>query len=129
MPVIKEADLHQQVVTYLNIAYPGTLYRTDFAAGVKMTIGQAVRHKKLQKCKAWPDLFICERRGGYGGLFIEIKRSKDEVYLKSGAFKQDKHIQEQQEILVQLRLRQYAAFFGCGFDSIKVIIDNYLNGW
>src|SRR5678815_952348 len=97
MPVIKEADLLRQVTDYLKIAHPSALYRVDYGAGLKMSISQAVYQKRIQKCKAYPDLFIAERRGGYGGLFIEIKRSKDEVYLKSGAFKNDKHIQEQQE--------------------------------
>ena len=124
--MIKEASLHQQVVDYLKWQYPNVLFRTDFAAGIKMTIGQAVKHKKMQKCKAWPDLFIAERKGVYGGLFIEIKRDKSEVYLKSGAFKSDSHIYEQREILHQLLGCGYAAFFGCGFDNIKIIIDNYL---
>ena len=124
--ITKEASLHQQVVDYLKWQYPNVLFRIDFAAGIKMTIGQAVKHKHLQKCKAWPDLFIAERRGAYAGLFIEIKRDKSEVYLKSGAFKNDAHIQEQQDTLLKLRASGYAAFFGCGFDDIQIIIHEYL---
>ena len=121
-----EASLHQQVVNYLKWQYPNVLFRTDFAAGIKMTIGQAVKHKKLQKCKAWPDLFIAEKHGNYNGLFIEIKKAKEDIYLKSGAFKNDVHINEQREMLEELRKRGYAAFFGCGFESIIVIINEYL---
>lgn len=58
----KEAILHQQVCQYLRMQYPDVIFRTDFAAGVKMTMGQAVRHKKLQSGKAYPDLFIAEPR-------------------------------------------------------------------
>ena len=121
-----EASLHQQVVNYLKWQYPNVLFRTDFAAGIKMTIGQAVKHKKLQKCKAWPDLFIAARFGGYSGLFIEIKKDRSEVYLKSGVLKNDAHILEQYEMLTGLHIRGYYAVFGCGFEDIKNIIDNYL---
>ncbi len=121
-----EQNLHQQVVDYLKYQYPKVLFRTDFGAGIKMTIGQAVKHKKLQKCKAWPDLFIAAPRFEYKGLFIEIKKDKSEVYLKSGAFKNTPHILEQNDILTELRSLGYAAFFGCGFDNIQIIIDNYL---
>jgi hypothetical protein len=126
MKIIKESSLHQQVVDYLKYQYPKVLFRTDFAAGIKMTIGQAVKHKKLQKCKAWPDLFIAAPNDKYYGLFIEIKKDIDEVYLKSGKIKNDAHINEQWLLLTQLNLLGYAAYFGCGFDNIKMIIDNYL---
>src|SRR6187549_1259498 len=112
--VTSEADLHLQVTNYLRIAYPNVLWRTDFAAGIKMTIGQAVRHKKLQKCKAWPDLFITAPKDKYHGLFIEIKKSRSEVFNKWGQYKKDVHIQEQAEILRHLENIGYIAEFGCG---------------
>ena len=124
--MIKEASLHQQVVDYLKWQYPNVLFRTDFAAGIKMTIGQAVKHKKLQKCKAWPDLFIAASRNKYHGLFIEIKKSNSDVFTKWGQYKTNPHIQEQAEVLRYLDNLGYAAYFGCGFDDIKTIIDNYL---
>ena len=124
-PVIKESNLHQQVVDYLKYQYPKVLFRTDFAAGIKMTIGQAVKHKKLQKCKAWPDLFIAHPKNKYAGLFIEIKKSRSEVFNKWGQYKKDTHIQEQAEILRHLENMSYIAEFGCGFEDIKSIIDNY----
>lgn len=124
--VAKESSLHQQVVDYLKYQYPKIIFRTDFAAGIKMTIGQAVKHRKIQKCKAWPDLFICAPRGGYYGLFIELKKSFDEIYLKSGQYKKDEHIMQQLKIIEQLNGLGYAAVFGCGFEHTKDIIDNYL---
>src|SRR6185503_7433445 len=101
--IIKESTLHQQVVDYLKYQYPKVLFRTDFAAGIKMTIGQAVKHKKIQKCKAWHD------------LFIEIKKDVREVLLKDGGLRKDEHIQEQAEILRQLSLKGFKAVFGGGF--------------
>lgn len=122
-----ETILHQQVVDYIKYQYPKVLFRTDFAAGIKMTIGQAVRHKKLQKCKAWPDIFIAMPNDKYNGLFIEIKPSTHQVFLKSGLLKKDDHIQEQAEVLYSLQAVGYASYFGCGFEDIKKIIDNYLS--
>jgi len=124
--ITKEASLHQQVVDYLKWQYPNVLFRTDFAAGIKMTIGQAVKHKQLQKCKAWPDLFIAARKENYCGLFIEIKKGWSEILLKSGKYKNNPHINEQKQMLQQLSDCGYNAVFGCGFDDIKLIIDNYL---
>jgi len=123
---MKEQDLHQQIVDYIKYQYPKVLFRTDFAAGIKMTIGQAVRHKKLQKCDKWPDLFIAQGNVFSNGLFIELKRSREEVFLKSGLFKKNKHIQEQKNMLCELEAKGYTAVFGCGFHDTKDIIDRYL---
>jgi hypothetical protein len=124
---ISEKSLHQQVVDYLKYQYPSVYFRTDFAAGIKMTIGQALKHKKLQKCKAWPDIFIPKKSHGYAGLFIEIKKDISEVFLKDGiTLKRDEHIKEQYMILRQLQAEGYKAVFGCGFDHCRGIIDEYL---
>lgn len=124
--IINESTLHQQVVNYIKYQYPKVLFRTDFAAGIKMTMGQAVKHKKLQKCKAWPDLFIAKRSCGYAGLFIEFKKDIDEVYTKKLLFK-NPHVKEQAEILTQLHELGYVSCFAFGFDSAKNLIDSYLN--
>jgi hypothetical protein len=124
---ISESSLHQQVVDYLKWQHPDVLWRTDFAAGIKMNIGQAVKHKRLQKCRAWPDIFIAKKSNGYGGLFIEIKKNYDEVYLKDGiTLRKDDHVHEQDKILNLLRQENYQASFGCGFQHIKFLIDSYL---
>lgn len=57
---MKEANVHYQVAQYLKHQYPQIIFRTDFAAGIKMTMGQAVKHKGLQSGKAYPDLFIAQ---------------------------------------------------------------------
>lgn len=122
--VSKEAILHQQVVDYLKLQYPDVIFRTDFASGIKMTMGQAVKHKRLQKSRAYPDLFIAEPRQGRSGLFIELKAVTP--YKATGELKTDKHLQEQDEMLKTLRNKGYRAGFAVGFDQAKSIIDNYL---
>lgn len=120
-----ESVLHQQVVDYIKYQYPKVLFRTDFAAGIKMTIGQAVKHKKIQKCKSWPDIFIAAPRGNYAGLFIELKTDVYQVITKKGDIKKG-HIQHQLDVLEQLYTEGYAATFAYGFDMAKRVIDNYL---
>ena len=41
--------------------------------GVKLTIGQAVKAKKQGMKKGFPDIQLPVPRGGYHGLFIELK--------------------------------------------------------
>jgi len=125
---MKEQSLHQQIVDYIKYQYPKVLFRTDFAAGIKMSIGQAIKHKKLQKCKAWPDLFIAEPIGDFKGLFIELKIREREVFLKDGRLVRSSHIEQQLSVLIELQYKGYYSIFGFGFDHTKKVIDNYLNG-
>lgn len=121
---LSEASLHQQVVDYIKYQYPKVLFRTDFAAGIKMTIGQAVKHKKLQKCDKWPDIFIAKPAGAHSGLFLELKTDPN-LFNKKFEYK-TKHLKEQAEVLDQLNRTGYLAFFACGFEDAKNKIDRYL---
>ena len=138
-----EAELQQQVADYLRLQYPDVLFHSDFGSGTKLTIGQAIRQKRLNGGKrAWPDMFIAEPKTvkigetkwedidqDYHGLFIELK--KEGVRLvkvrKPDEWASD-HIAEQAETLRALRGRGYMAEFAVGFDEAKKIIDNYLGG-
>lgn len=122
-----EAVLHQQVTDYLKLQYPRALFRTDFAAGMKLSMGQAVRQKRLQSCRAWPDIFIAEPRGGQMGLFLELKKAGTRITLKDGSLTADRHIREQHEVLTWLNDRGYRAVFAVGFDQAVAEIDAYLN--
>jgi hypothetical protein len=123
--ITKESSLHQQVVDYLKYQYPKVLFRTDFAAGIKMTIGQAVKHKKLQKCDKWPDMFIAKPMGDYAGLFLELKKDYLSIYNKKHELK-NVHVKDQAKVLEQLNDYGYMALFAVGFDEAKMKIDNYL---
>lgn len=121
-----EALVHERVCDYLRYQYPSVLFRTDYAAGLKLTMGQAIRHKRLQAVRAWPDLQVCEPRGKYHGLFLELKREGATVRLKNGSLSSNPHIVEQAAILRDLRSRGYYADFGIGFIHAKQLIDWYL---
>ena len=130
MPVKKfnsEEMLHLQVADYLRYFYPHALFHSDFGSGIKLTMGQAVRQKRLNGGRrAWPDLFIADDGGRKAlGLFIELKRDGERIYKKDGSPASD-HIAEQQAVGIELMKRGYKFEFGVGFEATKKIIDNYL---
>lgn len=121
-----EESLQMQVATYLKVKHPDIIFRSDFAAGIKMTMGQAVKHRRMQHSRAFPDLTIFHGNHEYRGLFLELKKSYDQVYRKDGTIREDEHVKEQAEMLSKLQLRGYKAVFACGFDEAINIIENYL---
>jgi hypothetical protein len=120
----KEDSLAQQVATYLNTQYPKVIYHFDTGSGGRTTIGLAMRNKRLNKWRGYPDLFICECKGLYGGLFIELKA--ESIFKKDGELKKNAHIEEQRDVLNNLMSKGYYAMFGVGFEDCKRIIDEYL---
>jgi hypothetical protein len=122
--ITAEGRLHEQVCDYLRLRYKSVIFRTDFAAGIKMTMGQAVRHKRLQSERAYPDLFIAEPRNGFAGLFLELKATN--IYKKNGNLKSDPHLQAQEQMLIRLRNKGYFTGFAIGFDHAKRLIDVYM---
>ena len=134
-----EHSLYEQIARYLQLQYPNIIYRFDIAADLKLTPGQAAKHKRLHPKRGYPDLFIAEPStniwnnpvrewGLHFGLYIEIKTESNSPYKKDGTFKKDKHLEEQAEMLENLRASGYRAEFGVGFDECKQIIDEYLRG-
>ena len=124
-----EHDLYGLIADYIKVRYPNVIYRFDLAADLKLTIGQARKHKRLQKYRGYPDLFIAEptyHKGEYSGLYLELKKEGTRIFKKDGTLVADEHIREQFDMLAELRNRRYAAEFACGFDEAKKIIDEYL---
>ena len=121
-----EHDIYLQIAQYLRLRYPNVIYRYDLAADLKLSIGQAKKHKALQHYRGYPDLFIAEPRGKYHGLFIEIKKDGTRIFTNKGPLVADAHIREQFDMLADLRQRGYQAQFAIGFDNAKQLIDEYL---
>lgn len=121
-----EENLHLKICDYLRKNYPDVLFRTDFSSGMKMSPGQAVKHKKFQKSRAWPDLFIAESNTLASGLFLEIKAENVIVFKKNGEIRQNKHLIEQDKMLKELRSKGYRARFVIGYDKAILEIQQYL---
>ena len=122
----KEENLHLRVCDYLRKNYPNVLFRTDFSSGMKMTPGQAAKHKKFQKSRAWPDLFIAESNNFASGLFLEIKAENVIVFKKNGEIRQNKHLIEQDKMLKELSKKGYHARFVIGYEQAIFEIQQYL---
>lgn len=126
MPVkSKEKNLQLAVCKFLKLQYPQVIFRSDLG-GIKLTMGQAVQVKAIQHSRAFPDLFIAEPKNGFSGLFLELKRTGERVWLKNGSLSTDEHIQEQNKMLKNLRQRGYRAEFAIGIDDAINQINNYL---
>lgn len=137
---MREIDLQQQVADYIRLQYPNVIFHSDFGSGIKLTMGQAIKQKRLNGGRrSWPDMFIAETIIGkivhsdgsydaYSGLFVELKREGTRIYKKDGKLVADEHIREQFDMLHDLRARGYAAEFACGFDEAKKLIDDYMKG-
>lgn len=127
-----EHEMYMQIADYMRYQYPKVIYRFDLAADLKLSIGQAKKHKRLQGRRGYPDLFIAEPKVDlidmikYSGLFLELKRPDVKIYKKNGELVANEHIREQAALLNELRNRCYIAEFACGFDEAKKIIDEYL---
>lgn len=136
-----EHNLYEQLARYLQLQYPNVIYRFDVGADLKLTPGQAAKHKRLHPERGYPDLYIAESSenvnskdwngivrewGFYFGLYLEIKTESNSPYKKDGTLKKDQHLEEQARMLEKLRARGYKAEFGVGFEGCKKIIDEYL---
>lgn len=124
--VQSENSVHYQVAQYLKIQYPTVYFHTD-SSGELRTEAQRFWFAKLNKGFHWPDLFVAHPVGSRCGLFLELKRSTEDLYNKNGTFKNE-HVISQNGVLQHLRGLNYAAYFACGFTEAKELIDNYLSG-
>ena len=127
-----EHQMYEAIAHYLQMKYPDVLYRFDLAADLKLTMGQARKHKMLHPRRGYPDLFIAQPThlaGGetYHGLFIEIKKDGTRLKKRNGEWASD-HIAEQANMLKLLAIRGYKADFAVGLDEAMKMIDYYLGG-
>jgi hypothetical protein len=58
---MREIDLQQQVADYIRLKYPSVIFHSDFGSGIKLTMGQAIKQKRLNGGRrSWPDMFLAE---------------------------------------------------------------------
>lgn len=120
-----EYSLQVAVCNWLDLQHPNVLYMSDTVASLKLTMGQAMRNKKIQKDGfKTPDLIIFEPRGGYFGLFIELKVKSP--FKQNGELLKSDHLEGQQKTINDLIERGYYATFATGFDEAIEIIKKYM---
>ena len=120
-----EYDVYKALSRYIKAQYPNVLFHYDMA-GYALSKAAAGKNKEIQKRRGFPDFQILEPRGGFHGLFLEIKKEGVRIFDKN---KQpaDEHIKEQKLWLDNLQLRGYDAKFVLGFDMAKTMVDDYLS--
>lgn len=123
-----EAELRRMLARWLQYQYPNVIYRFDLAADLKLTMGQARKHKELHPKRGYPDLFIAEPRGKYHGMYVELKADGNSPYKRNGELKKSEHLQEQSDFIHSLKQRDYFAVFATGFDEATTLISQYLKG-
>jgi hypothetical protein len=126
-------EYHIQValVQWLHVQYPKMLF-TISPSGMKLNIGQAVKLKRMGYRAGTPDLAILEPRGGFHGLFIELKTedgvlqpNQEELFIELKT--EDGVLQpNQKEFLRELIDRKYHATICFGFDEAQRTIINYM---
>ncbi|MBD5128452.1 MAG: VRR-NUC domain-containing protein [Ruminococcaceae bacterium] len=96
--------------------YPELMSLFHIPNGGKRDAREAARFKRMGVKPGVPDLFLPVPRGGFHGLFIELKAPKG------------KPTDNQAKWLSVLEARGYAACICFGFDEARRDIINYLEG-
>jgi len=119
-----EERLQTVISNYIKLQYPYVIFTAE-KSGLKLSIGQAVKAKNQRNpSRGLPDVLILQPNKHYKGLFLEVK--KETPYLKSGKLSNNKHIQEQNEVLKRLNSLGYLALFVWSYEMAKVILDSYM---
>jgi hypothetical protein len=109
-----EAHLQAAVIRYIKLKYSGARYCASLGGQYQKS------HKQNKKATATgyvagvPDLQIMEARGGYFGLFLELKLNKTRRASPA-----------QTAWLMDLNIRGYKAALVTGFDECIDTIDGY----
>lgn len=114
------------VSTYLKMQYPDVIFTSE-SSGIRLTMGQAVKAKKMRSESGLPDMIILEPKGQYKGLCLELKKEGTKVFQQNGK-PYAGHIAEQHATLLRLQNKGYCAQFAVGFDDAKQTIDLYMKG-
>ena len=83
--------------------------------------------KRCRSSRGLPDMWILEPRKGYSGCLIELKKPEFILLKKDGFLRNDKHLQEQEEMQYRLRQKGYFCEFAVGVEEGKKIVDWYLS--
>lgn len=124
----KEDHLQRQVIDYLNYQYNVKPIPCN-TEGNKSNF-ERFKFNYMGGYKGILDLFIPIAKGGFNGLFIELKADGVKIYKKDGssfAGKKGEHIEFQQQEINRHLSNGYLAGFCVGFEECKIVIDNYFS--
>ena len=110
---MSEERLQTEVINWIKEKHPNVRYCASLG-GIYTGPRQAIKAKRTGYSRGFPDLQICEARGGKFGLFIEIKTIKGRA------------TEAQKEWIEDLNLRGYHAEICKGLPLVIKSIENYL---
>lgn len=123
-----EKELQNSICKYLKLAYGNKIRFHSDMSGTYLSGKWSLMkdNKNNNSHSGYPDLIIYEKRNGYMGLALELKKDGSSPFKKDGSLRKDQHLEEQQQWLDVFTEIGFKAQFIVGFDSAKFTIDNYL---
>ena len=80
-----ELELQAQVADYIRLQYPSVIFHSDFGSGIKLTMGQAIKQKRLNGGRrSWPDMFLAEPYVPKATMRLATKKEVKEAEKKLG---------------------------------------------
>jgi len=123
-----EQKLQTRISDYINKKYPGTMFKCDVAAGMKMSIGMAVLVKRWRSSTGFPDVDIYEPKGQWSMLCLELKTEAGNPFKLDGALRKDDHLSDQAQTHEALKRRGCMALFTIGFEHTAAVVEWYMSG-
>jgi len=111
---MSEETLQQNLIKYIQLKYTKLRYCASLG-GIRTSMKQAKKAKATGYVKGFPDVQILNARGGYFGLFLELKLNKRCYPTK-----------EQKEWIKDLNQLGYKAEICKGIDEAMNCIDTYM---
>ena len=121
---MSEHDEQVAVVSWFKLQYPqhhliANANGAWIAGEGKRKYALINKYKKEGMTPGVSDLFLCVARGGYHGLWIEMK-DKGKTFASVSI--------EQRSWMLHMNLAGYLAKWAAGFEEAKVILEDYLRG-
>lgn len=109
----EEYHIQVALVNWIKVNYPDVLF-TIAPNGMKLSIGSAVKLKRMGYSRGTPDLILLEPRSSHHGLFIELKTETGRLSPEQKKWQED------------LLARDYTAVVCRSFNEATTIIKGYL---
>ena len=126
---MKNDESSEQItlVAQLAMMYP---WLKVFASlnGVKLTIGQAKKAKRMGMNRGDADLRIVHKVGDFHNLYIEYKHSSVALYQQNGEMYSKEHEKEQAGVLTHFQEQGDAATFAVGISNAIYAVQDYIQG-
>lgn len=110
----KESGTQMALVRWLKREHSDLVF-TSSPAAAKMSIGAAMKMKRMGYASGIPDLIIFEPCGRYHGLLLELKTERGRVS------------DDQSKIGIRLSLKGYLVEICYGLEEAKAAVENYLS--